>query len=67
MDKPKKELRDILPCEGIWTVEDLANYMGTGPHAVQQQLSDWEVPILGFSRLYRHKLFRLQDLKKTAP
>ena len=60
----KKELRDILPSIGIWTVEDFAHYLGARPAIVMQELSDLGVPIISFSRLYRYKVFHLEDLKK---
>lgn len=63
MTKEKKELRDILPASGIWTVEDFANYTGLKPVVAIQRLSEFGVKIFHFSRLYRYKIFRLEDLK----
>lgn len=61
--KEKKEVKEILPDSGIWTVEDLANYLGLPSGLVQQKLSNLGIKVLSFSRLYRHKLIRLEDLK----
>jgi hypothetical protein len=64
MEKDKKEAREILPANGIWSVEDFARYMGLRPGAVQQALTQMGVKTFGFSRLYRHRFFRLEDLKR---
>lgn len=65
MEETKKVMRDVLPYEGVWTVQDLANYLGMPARKVMQSLSDMKVPIVSFSRMYRNKLFRLEDLKAT--
>jgi len=66
MEETKKVMRDVLPYEGVWTVQDLANYLGMPARKVMQSLSDMKVPIVSFSRMYRNKLFRLEDLKKVS-
>ncbi len=66
MGKDEKGLIDILPSEGIWTIEGLANFLRTDADMVIQKLSDMNVPIISFSRRYRHKLFRLEDLKSRT-
>ncbi len=63
METPKKILKDVLPYEGVWTVQDLADYLGLPANTVIEKLSNLGVPIFSFSRMYRHKLFRLEDLK----
>jgi hypothetical protein len=60
----ERKLRDILPSEGIWTVDDFAKYLGVRSAVVQQTLSDMGVEVLLFGRLYRYRVFRLEDLKK---
>ena len=57
-----KKLREILPAQGIWTVEDLAGYLGVTSATVQQKLSDAGITVLSFSPRYKHRLFRLEDL-----
>lgn len=66
MKKKEKILKDVLPYEGIWTVQDLADYLGLPANSVMEKLSNLEIPILSFSRMYRHKLFRLEDLRKKV-
>jgi len=66
MEETKRVMRDVLPYEGVWTVQDLANYLGMPARKVMQSLSDMKVPIVSFSRMYRNKLFRLEDLKKVS-
>ena len=61
--KSDRKPKDILPSIGIWSVEDFANYLGMGPVYVQQKLSDMGVKVMAFSRNYRNKLFRLEELK----
>ena len=61
----EKEFKEVLPAEGIWTVEDLASYLGLPPATVQQRLSDVGVGVIAFSSRYKHKFFRLEDLKST--
>jgi hypothetical protein len=58
----EKKLKEILPAQGIWTVEDLAGYLGVTSATVQQKLSEAGVTILNFSPRYKHRLFRLEDL-----
>ena len=67
MEKSEKErqMREILPDRGIWSVEDLAIYLGLPASTVQQKLSDLGVDVLNFSRMYRQKLFRLEELTKN--
>lgn len=62
----KKELKDILPSSGIWTVEDMANYLGVRSAVVMEELAKQGILVIHFGRLYRHKIFRLEDLKKKA-
>lgn len=61
----KEQMKEILPAQGIWTVEALANYLELPPPAVQQKLSDSGVKVLSFSSRYKHKLIRLEDLLKV--
>jgi len=58
----KEETKGILPAQGIWTVESLANYLDLPPQVVQQKLSDHGIKTLSFSSRYKHKLVRLEDL-----
>ena len=61
--KTEKKIKDILPSKGIWSVEDFADYLGMRPAWIQQKLSDMGIRVMSFSRNYRNKLFRLEDLK----
>ena len=61
--KSEKKIKDILPSTGIWSVEDFADYLGMRPAWIQQKLSDMGIKVMVFSRNYRNKLFRLEDLK----
>jgi len=63
MDKPAE--KPILPDKGIWTVEGLAKYLGQPNFKVMQVLSDNGVKVVSFSTLYKHKLFRLEDLRAS--
>ena len=60
----ENKFREILPAEGVWTVEDFADYLGLSPGIVQQRLSDLGIAVLTFSTKYKHKLVRLEDLQK---
>jgi hypothetical protein len=60
----EKKFREILPLGGVWTIEDLANYLELPPSTVQQRLSDLGISVIAFSSRYKHKLIRLEDLKK---
>ena len=59
----EKKFREILPSEGVWTVEDLGNYLELPPGIVQQRLSDFGVEVLAFSSRFKHRLFRLENLR----
>ena len=62
----KEQTKEILPTQGMWTVESLANYLELPTKTVQQKLSDFGVKVLSFSTRYKHKLFRLEDLSKMG-
>jgi len=62
----ENKFREILPAEGVWTVEDLADYLGLPPGIVQQRLSDFGVGVLAFSSRFKHRLIRLEDLKRQG-
>jgi hypothetical protein len=57
-----KNTRIILPTSGIWTVQDLAEYLDIDPSALQQKLSDFGVRVMAFSNRYKHKLLKLEDI-----
>jgi hypothetical protein len=63
MEKEEKQARDILPTTGLWSIQDFANYMGISPDSVQEKLTEIGVKTFHFSRRYRHRFFRLEDLK----
>ena len=67
MEKVARQMREILPVQGIWTVEDLAIYLGMKSHAVQEVLSEMGVKIYHFGREYKRKVFRLEDLSLPSP
>ncbi len=61
----KEQIKDILPAQGIWTVESLAKYLELPPAAVLQKLSDLGIKVLSLSSRYKHKLIRLEDLVRV--
>lgn len=61
-----KKPRPILPDKGIWTVQDLANWLGMSGSLVQQILSDKGIKVMTFSSRYKHKLIRMEDLLETG-
>jgi len=63
MEKQEKQLRDILPTSGIWTVQDFANYLGVSAKIAIEKLSERGVKIIHFGKFYRYKIFRLEDLR----
>ena len=65
--KKEKLIRDILPASGVWTVEDLARYLGRSSGIIMQNLSDSGIMVLPMGKLYRHKIIRLEDLKPNKP
>lgn len=60
----KEQIKEILPAQGLWTVESLAHYLELPPQVVQQKLSDFGIKVLSFSSRYKHKLIHLEDLEK---
>jgi hypothetical protein len=60
----EKTTKGILPAKGLWSIEDLANYLGLPSAVVQQKLSDLGIEVIPFSSRYKHKLIRMEDLKK---
>ena len=65
MGEEREQLKEILPAQGIWTVEGLSNYLEMEPQIVQQKLSDFGIKVLSFSSRYKHKLVHLEDLRKA--
>jgi hypothetical protein len=65
VEKSQKGVRDILPSTGIWSVEDLAFYLGLPSATVQQKLSNAGVRVIHFSSRYKHKLFNMEYLANS--
>ncbi len=65
-ERDRKEMKEILPNQGLWTVESLASYLELPPKTVQQKLSDCGIRVLSFSTRFKHKLVRLEDLCKMG-
>ena len=66
MEKSEKEgrqMREILPDRGIWTISDLGIYLSMPPAVVQEKLSEIGVKTYHFGREYKRRLFKLEDLK----
>lgn len=57
------DTKDILPAEGIWTLQDLATYIGMKPDDLQQKLTDAGIKVLRLGIRYKSRLIRLEDLK----
>jgi len=66
MDDTKRTPRELLPEKGIWSVESLARFLALPSSRVMQVLSDNGVKVIGFSSRYKHKLFRLEDLRSNG-
>jgi hypothetical protein len=60
----EEQIIEVLPAQGLLTVESLANFLELPPQVVQQKLSDLGIKVLSFSSRYKHKLVRLEDLHK---
>ena len=60
--------RPTIPEDAIWTLDDLAIYMGMSPAELQQRLTDKGVKVFSAGKNYRRKLIRLRDIfeKKTS-
>lgn len=48
----------------IWTLEDLADWLGMDAGILQEKLSQREIKTLHFGKRYKHRLIRLEDLFK---
>lgn len=62
MEEENQGSRIILPTSGIWTVQDLAEYLDMDASTLQQKLSDYGVRVMAFSNRYKHKLIKLEDI-----
>jgi len=58
-------VREILPAEGIWTVEDMAKYFNTDSADLMQKLTDAGVKVLNLGSRYKMKLVRMEDLRSN--
>ena len=56
----------ILPTEGICSIKELSRYLDLPANTVQQKLIEFGIDILSFSRLHKHKLIRLEDLRQKS-
>lgn len=56
----------VLPAEGIITVEELAEWLGTDSNTLQEALSKNGISVLKLSSRHRQKLVRLEDLRKKV-
>ena len=65
-EKEQKQIKEILPNQGLWTIESLANYLELPPKVVEEKLSDFGIKVLSFSTRFKHKLVRLEDLSKMG-
>jgi len=55
-------MRNILPDKGIWTLEDMATYLGYDAAELQQKLTDNGIKVLAISNRYKHKLISLESI-----
>lgn len=66
MTEPKP-MKEILPASGIWSIEDMAKYLGMAPDDLQQKLTDRGIKVLHLGIRYKARLIRLEDLKAASP
>jgi hypothetical protein len=57
-----EELRELLPRNAVWTVEDLAAYLDTNPVQLMQNLTKNGVKVLDLGSRFKLKLVRIEDL-----
>ncbi len=57
------QIKEILPNSGIWSLEDMAKYLGMRPDDLQQKLTDNGIKVLHLGIRYRARLVRLEDLR----
>jgi len=65
VESEQRRVRDILPSTGIWSVEDLAVYLGLPSAIVQEKLSNAGVKVIHFSSRYKHKLFNMEHFANS--
>lgn len=58
----EKEIKSNLPCEGIWTIEDLANYINISPDDLEEELTARGISVMRLGKFYRHRLISLADI-----
>jgi predicted HTH domain antitoxin len=61
-----KPMKEILPATGIWSIEDMAKYLGMAPDDLQQKLTDKGIKVLHLGTRYKARLIRLEDLKAAG-
>lgn len=52
----------IIPTQGLVSIQNLADFLGTGASALQQRLTDNEIPTLALSDRFTHRFVSLADL-----
>jgi predicted HTH domain antitoxin len=58
-------IRNILPDKGLWTLEDMAEYLKIDTSELQQRLTDKGIKVLALSNRYKHKLISLESIIKV--
>lgn len=62
-EKKVREIKEILPSQGVWSVQDLARYLKMNPEDLMQKLTDKKIPVLALGTRYKARLVRLEDLR----
>lgn len=62
MEEENQGSRIILPKEGIWTVQDLSEYLNMDPSQLQQKLTDYGIKTMILSNRFKHRLVKLEDI-----
>lgn len=57
------QIKEILPNSGIWSLDDMAKYLGMRPDDLQQKLTDNGIKVLHLGTRYKARLVRLEDLR----
>lgn len=57
-----EDIREPIPRNSVWTVEDLAKYLSTSPSLLLQKLTDNGVKVLDLGQRNKLKLIRIEDL-----
>lgn len=62
----QKRSQIILPANGVWTIQALADWLGMNPDTTQQALTDNGIKVIHLGKRFKYRIFRMEDLRSQT-